>query len=84
MDTGIGSDDPEVKKESNANVTSHVASLESHPLDMLIAHFSSWTKLRKAVAWLNHLKTILMSKCKVKNEMLSVQELISAYTGSVI
>ena len=78
MDTAIGSDDPEVKKESDANITSHVASLESHPLDMLIEHFSSWTKLRKAVAWLNRLKTILMSKCKVKNEMLSVQELMSA------
>ncbi|XP_078372656.1 uncharacterized protein LOC144656297 [Oculina patagonica] len=58
----IREDDPEIKRENQ----SHSQSLTHHPgkevLSSLMKRFSSWERLRRAVAWLLRFKTWFMAK----------------------
>ncbi|XP_046873085.1 uncharacterized protein LOC124465379 [Hypomesus transpacificus] len=57
-------DDPEVKVSVLVN-TVHCSEQED-ATSRLINHFSSWTRLRKSVAWILRLKGLLRSLCKRK------------------
>ena len=54
----IKNDDPEVRKE--ARVYTVISAV--HPLESLISYFSSWWKLKRAVAWLLRFKEYLRMK----------------------
>ena len=55
--------DVEVRKESRI----YVAAVAQDPLDILIHHYSSWWKLKRAFAWLLRYKEVIRSKtCKKK------------------
>lgn len=60
--------DPEVRKEVSAAaiVTDH-----NSPMDKLINHFSSWTRLAKAVVWILRVKAQLLSIVKRKTQELN-------------
>ena len=62
----INVDDPEVKR-----VQSHAIQMQEHkdPLGQLMMYYSSWTKLKRAVAWFLKLKNLLKElKAKKKTE----------------
>ncbi|XP_066302751.1 uncharacterized protein [Branchiostoma lanceolatum] len=48
--------DPEVKV--------YAVQVEESPMDVLIAHYSSWYRLKKAVAWISKVKQALKQKSK--------------------
>ena len=78
IDTSLHQDDPEVKASpvsKGENLMSCTTNVDIHPIDTLIEHYSSWTQLRKAVAWLLRAKNIIRSKCNTANAKLSVHEL---------
>ena len=54
--------EPEVRKEARI----YTATTSVHPLERLISHFSSWWKLRRAVAWLLRLSAHLRAKLQLK------------------
>ena len=57
--------DVEVRKESRI----YVAAVAQDPLDILIHHYSSWWKLKRAFAWLLRYKQFIRSKtCKKKED----------------
>ena len=57
--------DVEVRKESRI----YVAAVAQDPLDILIHHYSSWWKLKRAFAWLLRYKKFIRSKtCKKKED----------------
>jgi len=59
------SDDPEVKKTVAIN-TVH-AEESTGTLDILISHYSSWYRLRRAIAWILRVKKYLLHKIKQRN-----------------
>jgi len=67
--------DPEVK--SKCVTKSFYTQVVEHPLNALIGRFSSWYKLKRAVAWLLRLKMRLQNK-PVTGSMLSVKEINDA------
>jgi hypothetical protein len=67
----LHTDDPEVK--------SFVTDAEVHPLDTMIAHYSKWYSLKRAVAWWMRFKCLLKSKRKLNVKLpLSVAEIKEA------
>lgn len=62
----ITSGDPEIKKATvnKIEVEENVA-----PFKRLINYFSSWTKLKRAVAWFLKLKALLWSLCQKRKEL---------------
>ena len=62
--------DPEVRKENLIYVTT----VRKCPLDLLIQQYSSWWKLRRAVAWLLRYKELLKSKSERKKDPLNAEE----------
>jgi hypothetical protein len=77
FDTSLPDDDAEVKKEPIAgNPSTKLACMNevaAHPVDKLISYYSSWTKLKRAVAWMLRLREILCRK-RTNRGMLSVSE----------
>lgn len=59
----IDPDDMEVK---SAQV--NIATIMENPISKLIEHYSQWTNLKRAVAWLLKLKDILKTKLKRRDE----------------
>ena len=52
--------DPEVKVDKSSRV--FAVDVIVHPLDMLLAHYSSWYHLRRAISWLVKVKDHLVHK----------------------
>ncbi|XP_056272956.1 uncharacterized protein LOC130195451 [Pseudoliparis swirei] len=63
----VDSDDQEVRKEATVNVIS-VVDVPS-PTDQLIAYFSSWRRLKTAVAWFLRLKTMLLTQTRQRKQL---------------
>lgn len=64
----IKEDDIEVRKSVTTNLTKAAEGID--PVNKLIHHYSSWYKLKKAVAWILKFKEILMQISKGKMELL--------------
>lgn len=64
----IKENDIEVRKSVTTNLIN--TSESTDPVNKLIHHYSSWYKLKKAVAWILKLKEILMQVRKKKMELL--------------
>ncbi|XP_042586291.1 uncharacterized protein LOC122138292 [Cyprinus carpio] len=63
VDTAVGVEDLEVKKEASVNVVNTQGSLKG--TNRLMAYFSDWRRLRVSVAWLLKLKRMLLRRiCK--------------------
>ena len=76
VELDLSGDDPEVKKE----VKSHASAIVSSPvlhIDKLLQHYSSWIKLKKAVAWLLRYKDFLRGHRKFEG-YLTAKELKEA------
>ena len=71
-------DDPEIKCCANDVIVtvSHVRS-QHDPVDKLIRHYSSWYKMKRALAWLRRLLNVLKHKCP-NQDRLSVKEIRQA------
>jgi hypothetical protein len=52
--------------------------LPQSPLDVLISHYSDWSKLKRAVGWMLRLKSFLLKRDCVKSPVLSPAELDAA------
>ena len=76
----LSNEDPEVKNEEHVPAKVSLAiSLESHPIDKLFQHYSSWSRLLRAVSWLCRFKQFLKNKNQVSpSPRLSVSEVHSA------
>jgi transposase InsO family protein len=72
---GALADDPEVRKDAIALVTTP---LQATPMDKLLASTSSWFKLSVRVAWLLRLKAKLFSRSSVSAPGLTSDELRAA------
>ncbi|XP_028419000.1 uncharacterized protein LOC114544726, partial [Dendronephthya gigantea] len=55
-------DDPEIRKEARI----YTAATSVHPVERLISYFSSWWKLKRAVAWLLRFKEQLRMKLQLR------------------
>lgn len=64
----VKEDDIEVRKSVTTNLINAVESTD--PVNKLIHHYSSWYKLKKAVAWILKLKEIIRQIRKKKMELL--------------
>ena len=73
VDASLPMDDPEVKAEVKMCAAVNV-DLRKHPIDSLVEHFSSWYRIKRAVAWLVRLKACFKSGTSLKGK-LSVDEL---------
>ena len=73
----LTSEDPEVK--------AFVVTAEEHPLDRLIAHYSGWYRLKRAVVWWQRFKTWLkMKKTTDVSAPLAVSEIKEAELQLII
>ena len=70
MNTTIPEDDPEVKKESVAYTNEASA---RDPISDIIKQFSSWTQLKRIVAWILHYKSNLSCLSKKRRTEESVK-----------
>ena len=70
-------DDPEVKSNGGSVSKSFATQVVDHPLDAMIGRYSSWYKLKRAVAWLLRLKLRLQNK-PISGSKLSVKEINDA------
>ena len=61
MSVNIAHNDPEVKRDS-ATYASEVC--ESSSITEAIQHFSSWSRLKRVVAWILRYRTILQHLCR--------------------
>lgn len=61
-------DDPEVRKEAQI----YTATAQSHVLDTLVSRYSSWWKLKIAVAWLLRYRKYLQAKVELRNKNLLI------------
>ena len=82
VDEQIPETDPEVKKSvvfANS-VECHVSDVVSDTFHQLFDHYSSWYKLKRAVAWLTRFKQYLMLKSPKNglNKSISVNDLLFA------
>ena len=77
FEMNLPEDDPEVKREPDqGNIGNHyvcATNIDVHPLDSLLNHYSGWTKLKRAVAWLLKFKEVLRNKGNPRG--LTVQDL---------
>ncbi|XP_045161949.2 uncharacterized protein LOC123526762 [Mercenaria mercenaria] len=67
-------DDPEVKKINFVkSVTNNVTfeSIEEDPIHKLILHYSSWLRLKRAVAWILKVRAKLLQRVKCKSSSQS-------------
>ena len=74
IDDKLDDDDEEVCKSRSIRsreIASCAVSVRPHPLDKLIAHYSSWLKLKRAVGWLIRLRGHLRSKVQ-KDQSVSL------------
>lgn len=61
-------DDPEVKRNLVVNI---IITEKESPTRSLINHFSSWTRLKTAVAWFLKLRQVLMLVQQKRREILA-------------
>ena len=81
FDVSLPEDDAEVKRDvvstKQPAKIACVSESVTHPLDALIAHYSDWTKLKRAVAWLMRLRRILCHENNAR-DLMSVGEVNAA------
>ena len=75
--TDVPEDNPEVKKMKTV-VLCIDASV--HPIDKLCNYFSSWHKVKRAVAWLLKIRTFLRTRPDRHIDQLSVDDVLAAET----
>lgn len=68
----LSTDDPEVRRV--ATVCNTVIQNVNNPTNQLLTHFSSWTKLRRAVVWFLKLKKIIQSLCAKRKRIQSLSK----------
>ena len=83
LDATLADSDPEVKgqpfKHDDGAAIVCTADIIVHPLEKLIKHYSSWTRLKRAVAWILRVKKMLMSQNHPKKtDYLSSTEVLAA------
>jgi hypothetical protein len=87
VDNDIPPDDPEVKKEKyhtvmldqqDCKVSACVGSVDNHPIDELINHYSNFYRMKRAFCWLKRLKEILQGNRENLGKHLTVQEMKNA------
>ena len=80
--TELREDDPEILEFASCNVLFQEEESRADPLDLLANHYSSFYRLKKAVAYLLRVKDLLRRKRDQAsmNELLTVQELTYAET----
>jgi len=81
IDPTLTADDPEVKKAVKETVNTFLTSglTSEDPMDKLIAYYSEWSRLLRAVAWLLRAKGLLSKKNTVpKGRGLSLAEVKQA------
>lgn len=61
-----------LKWKKTAVVYNTVITHGKNPTDQLLTHFSSWTKLKRAVLWFLKLKNILCSLCTTRKQIQNV------------
>ena len=69
----ISDQDPEIKSQGQANQTTMVSKESS--LDSMIQRYSSWYKLKRAVAWLLHFRECIQRKLYPRQDALPQAEL---------
>ena len=77
ISTDVPEDNPEVKKMKTV-VLCIDASV--HPIDKLCNYFSSWHKVKRAVAWLLKIRTFLRTRPDRHIDQLSVDDVLAAET----
>ena len=71
-DQSAKQEDPDERSTMNVNaVVTDEALAEENIMDQLIGHFSSWIKLRRAIAWWLRLKQILLHRSKKVNHTVN-------------
>jgi hypothetical protein len=65
-------------KRSEKQVVCHVVDMRKHPIDDLVSHYSSWSKVKRALAWWLRLKDRLLHKDSVSHGVLTVGEVKEA------
>ena len=70
--TTIAADDPEIKREKVTVNT--IQMTDQNPTSTLIHHYSSFDRLKRAVAWMLHFKTHLWQLNRKKKELLVVMQ----------
>ncbi len=67
LDISMDSNDQEVRKEATVNTIS-VCDMSS-PTGRLITYFSSWKRLKKAVAWILRFKAMLLAQSRLRKQL---------------
>ena len=63
----LSTEDPEVKRSAGINALSATEPVD--PMQLLIDYFSSWNRLRKAVAWILKTRSRLLLLSKKRREL---------------
>lgn len=64
----LGEEDPEIRKPASVSVYIVQAIESTNTFNKLITHYSSWYKLKKAVAWMLKFKALLKQLCLKQKE----------------
>ena len=70
-------DNPEVKVKPNVALCTESP---THPIDKICHYFSNWTKIKRTVAWVLKIKTLLKTPMKHLNGYLSTSYIRAAET----
>ena len=73
----LAANDCEVRSNAKIEVTL-MTNVEPHPLDVLTDYFSSWYKLKRAVAWWMKFISFLQSKKNTPVPLMTVQDIRNA------
>ena len=74
----LSPDDAELKR-GEKQVVCHIAEASQHPIDVLVSHYSSWSRLKRALAWWLRLRSrLLHRKQNVSDGVLTVSEVKEA------
>lgn len=80
-DVHVSENDPEVKsdvKDDSPKAKSFIVDVENHPIDQFIEHYSSWSRVKRAVAWWLRLLDVLRNKSHPGLPQLTLSELRNA------
>lgn len=67
VEVALDLNDQEVRKEATVNAIS-ACDIADRPTDQLIAYFSNWRRLKRAVAWFLRLKARLLAQSRLRQQ----------------
>ena len=76
IDCSLADSDPDVKVVVKVNATV-CGEHQTHPVDSIVEHYSSWYRAKRAIAWLLRLRTYLRTRTQLHGR-LTVAELDAA------